>query len=268
MPAVLSPSLAADLLVPLVACGGFAVLLYVLLVWDATRPYSYSASDGQIGLKVVLYTFLLLGILVAAEGLNGVFHFFVTLNDASRLKSGIAGAATGGGTLLLLGLFVLPRTNWKVFPKSTRAALGAAALTSGFTVIAAIHDTLVRVLTSAPWEQTSGSMTRVVAFGPITFVSFVLLGKLSQWSGIESYATVARQLVTPVADHAPPSAAAAGIPTTGHPAVVYPSVSVSAAPTVAQPVSGSQVAQAEHAGHAVLPPPHRAATGGRARSPG
>jgi hypothetical protein len=65
-------------LVFLFGAPSWLVLSYFFLVWDARQPQSATASDGQIGIKLVGMFLLLIGLGIAAGGLASLLHYLLS----------------------------------------------------------------------------------------------------------------------------------------------------------------------------------------------
>src|SRR5690606_13723206 len=74
----------------------FLVGAYFFAIWDARRPDA--EEDGQIGIKVVLYTLAIAALAVAAGGANTLLHYLVSgaKTGTPAIKSGLSGLVSGG----------------------------------------------------------------------------------------------------------------------------------------------------------------------------
>src|SRR5262245_43379806 len=113
---------------PMAASLGATLVLafYFFVTWEARRPESPSKADGQIGLKVALYTFFVVAIGFGAMGLARVLHYMLSGADTGTgsLKAGLAALLIGATVTVMVWKGLLPRTNDPQFPKTSRLAYG------------------------------------------------------------------------------------------------------------------------------------------------
>jgi hypothetical protein len=196
---------------------GFGALLilafYFFLIWDARRADSPSHGDGQVGLKVTLYTFYLVAIGYGAMGLVEVLHYLLSGADTgtANLKSGLAGVLAGGVVTVMVWKGLLPRTNHTQYPKAERLAYGTLAATGGVALIGALVTLIDAVIVWPSWLQVSGALARVIVLGLITTLSLLRFGRMSGW--------VAPQPPPPPPHHPPQGY---GGPPPGYPPQGYP----------------------------------------------
>lgn len=162
----------------------FLAFAYFFLVWDARRPESPNKDDGQIGLKLVLYFFILVGIGFAAGGLATLLNYLLsgTKVGTPALKQGLAGILAGVIPIFAAAVVLLPRTNYRQHAKAGRMFYGYLAATGGYLALLSLQGVVQQLIMSAPWASTSGQIANLIVFAGIGFFAVARLGSLSSWS--------------------------------------------------------------------------------------
>jgi hypothetical protein len=157
-----------------------AVMIYFVLVWDARRPDSPAAKDEQIGLKTVGAALTLVGVMMAAGGLQSLLHLLLTFDDfMDRLKATLPDLIVGSFVTILAAFVLVPKTNANEFPKSKRLTAGAIALAAGTISVAALADLARKLIAWAPWSSVADTATLLIVAGGLFGVGMMALGKLS-----------------------------------------------------------------------------------------
>jgi hypothetical protein len=157
-----------------------AVIIYFVLLWDARRPNSPAAQDDQIGLKTIGAALTLVGVLMAAGGLQSVVHVLLTFTDfLDRLKAALPDLVVGGFVTILAAFVLVPKTNAAQFPKSKRLTAGAIALGAGTTSVSALADVLRRVINWSSWSPVADAVSLLAVTGVLFAAGMIALGKLS-----------------------------------------------------------------------------------------
>ena len=156
---------------------------YFFLTWDAQRADSPNRGDGQIGLKVALYAFLLVAVAIGSFGLSRLLHYVLSGADTGtdRLKSGMAALLTGGLALLMVSKGLLPRTNDAQFPKAARLAYGTLAALAGVSAIGAVFALLYDCLVWQSWVDVAGALSDTLVLALVTTISLLRFGRMSGW---------------------------------------------------------------------------------------
>jgi hypothetical protein len=162
----------------------FLVLAYFFLVWDARKADSPNKDDGQIGLKLVLYFFIIIGVGFAAGGISTLLNYLLsaTKTGTPALKSGLAGLIAGVVPIFAVAVVLLPRTNYRSHTKAGRASYGYLAAIGGFMALLSLQGLVTQLIMSAPWAITSGQLANLIVFAGIGFFALFRLGSLSSWS--------------------------------------------------------------------------------------
>jgi hypothetical protein len=162
----------------------FLAFAYFFLVWDARRADSPNKDDGQIGLKLVLYFFILVGIGFAAGGLTTLLNYLLTGTKAGTpaLKQALAGILAGVVPIFAWTVVLLPRTNYRQHAKAGRMFYGFLAASGGYLALLSFQDVVSQLIMSMPWASTSEHIANLIVFAGIGFFAVARLGSLSSWS--------------------------------------------------------------------------------------
>lgn len=162
----------------------FLVGAYFFAIWDARRPDA--DADGQIEIKVVLYTLAIAALAVAAGGANTLLHYLFSgaKTGTPAIKSGLAGLVAGGLILAGIALAMLPRTNMLERPKVSRLALGFVGAVAGSVAILSFSLFVNMMINGggAAWAEKSAPLALFVTYGGLAFVAINKLGALSGWT--------------------------------------------------------------------------------------
>lgn len=196
----------------------FLAIAYFYLVWDARRSESPNKDDGQIGLKLALYAFIIIGIGFASGGLATVLHYALSgaKTGTGFLKAGLAHLIGGVVPIFAVAVVLLPRTNYRQYPKAARLAYGFLAAFYVASALGLLDGLVTNLIQSADWAgTTSGSLARLIVYAGIGFFSLFRLGALSGWS--------APARPTPMApSHSQGYPQGGGYPPQGYPPQGYP----------------------------------------------
>jgi hypothetical protein len=201
-----------------IGAPAFLAFAYFFLVWDARRADSPNKDDGQIGLKLALYFFIIVGVSFAASGLAKVLHYALSgaKTGTPELKAGLAGLIAGVVPIFAVAVAFLPRTNYRQYTKAARMAYGFLAAFGVFVALQSLNDLVSQLIQSSPWPTTSGALASLVVFSGIGFFALFRLGSLSGWS-----APVRPQPMAPSHSQGYPPQGG-GYPPQGYPPQGYP----------------------------------------------
>ena len=161
----------------------FFVGAYFFAVWDARREGA--EVDGQIGLKLVLYTLIIGALGVAVGGADTLLHYMVSgaKTGTPAIKAGVAGLAAGGLVLAGLVMMMLPRTNNGDHPKILRMTLGYVAAISGSAAIIFFSLFVTSmIMGGGSWAGKSGMLAHFITYGAVGYLALNKLGGLSGWT--------------------------------------------------------------------------------------
>ena len=167
------------------AAAAVLILGYFYIVWARRKDESSNKEDGQVGLKIVLYTLLLVSLGVAADAVNGILGWLMAgaKGGSQPIKVGLASLVAGGAGLVVVLLVLLPRTNTKEFPQTERFAAGSVAVVSGIAVVMQLNALLVALLGGQGWRGGAAphAGTLLVA-GALAFLAITRFGTMSDWT--------------------------------------------------------------------------------------
>ena len=156
---------------------------YFFVTWDSHRADSPNRADGQIGLKVALYTFFLVAVAFGAIGLARLIHYLLSgaVTGTDSLKSGLAALLTGGMSMLVVWKGLLPRTNDAQFPKAARLAYGTLGAVTGAAAIGALFVLLYQFLVWQDWRAVSGALSDALVATIISIIALAKFGRMCGW---------------------------------------------------------------------------------------
>jgi hypothetical protein len=162
----------------------FAAAAYFYLVWDRSRTDSTSKGDNQLGLKVVIYSLLMVALGLAVSGLTDVLVFLLSgAKNKLQIKEGLGHLLSGGALFVAVFLLLLPRSNTKEFPKTERFAVGYVALVAGIAAFLAFDGLLSGLFSSAPWKtHNAGNFGTLIVSGALAFFALFRFGQMSSWT--------------------------------------------------------------------------------------
>jgi hypothetical protein len=162
----------------------FLAFAYFFLVWDSRRADSPNKDDGQIGLKLVLYFFIIIGIGFAAGGIATLLGYLLSgaKVGTSVLKQGLAGILSGVVPIFAVAVVLLPRTNYLQYTRAARLSYGYLAAVGGFVALQSLQRVVSLLIMSDPWASTSGQIAHLLVFGGVAGFALSRLGSLSSWS--------------------------------------------------------------------------------------
>ena len=168
-----------------VAAAAVLVLGYFYIFWDKRKDDSACKEDGQVGLKLVLYTLMIVSLAIATGGVDGILSWLLAgaKGGSGPIKLGLANLAAGGGGVVVVLLVLLPRTNAKDYPQAERFAAGAVAIVASIATVVSLNAMLTALLGGAGWRtggaQAAGSL---VVAGGLAFLSVSRFGSMSGWT--------------------------------------------------------------------------------------
>lgn len=171
--------------------GSFAVFLlgYFYIFWDRRRDQSINASDSQVGLKLVLYTLLLVSLGLAIGAIEDILGYILAAGrnplgekGAGPLKMGIASLVAGGVGVAAIMFACLPLTNAREYPQVERFAVGAVALVAGLATVLGLEDTLQSFFGKTPgWPPKAHALASFLVSTGLAVLAIIRFGSLSGW---------------------------------------------------------------------------------------
>lgn len=158
---------------------------YFFVFWERRRDDSPLKGDDQVGLKLGLFTLLIVALGYATGGLVSVLWYLLSGTKAGSglIKSGIASLLAGGIGFAAISFLFLPRTNAKEFDRVERFAVGGVAIASGALALSALNGLLGGLFTSADWKfVTAQDFATLLVYGALFFLTLMRFGQLSGWT--------------------------------------------------------------------------------------
>ena len=183
----------------LLIAGSVAVLTlgYFYLFWDRRKDDSPNKDDGQVGIKLALFTMLLVGLGIAAGGVETILGYVLAgaknvtgQRNAGPIKAGIASLVAGGAGMAAVIFLFLPRTNAKDYPQAERFAVGAVAVLAGIATVLGLEAMLKGFFGALPgWPPKAYALANLLVAGGVAFLAINRLGALSGWQAPSKAAT-------------------------------------------------------------------------------
>ncbi|WP_428264513.1 hypothetical protein [Haliangium sp.] len=168
---------------------GLLSLGYFYLFWDRRRDDSLNREDGQVGLKLVLYTLLLISLGLAAGAIESILGYLLSgaknaqgAKGSGPIKWGIASLVAGGAGVAAVFFVFLPRTNAKEYPQAERFAWGIASLVAGVSTVLGLNATLQGFFGRLPgWPLKAHALASLLVAGGLAFWAIMRFGAMSGW---------------------------------------------------------------------------------------
>ncbi len=161
----------------------FVALGYFFILLDR-RDDRPSKDDKQIGSKLVLWSFILAGIVGVLTGIDSIIVFILGgfKGGFARVKFPLAGILSGGAVAGAFGMMFLPRTNNATAQQVERYALGVLALGTGLMAIMSLNGLIVGIFAGGKWDQLSSTLAHLVVYGAAAAFSLMRHGAASGWT--------------------------------------------------------------------------------------
>jgi len=171
--------------IPIAVAVTFIGASYFIITIDRTRENSPSKEDTQVGIKLVLWAFIIAGIGLAAAGLNSILSFALGgfKGGSMMIRAALAPIVVGAGTVVMFGLVLLPKTNNATMKQPERYAFGVIGFVYGIQALFELTQVINGVFVSASWGQISSGLSGGVIHGAIGFMAIIMLGSKSGWAG-------------------------------------------------------------------------------------
>ncbi len=162
------------------ALPAFALVGYLLILLDRRREDSISKGDGQVGIKLVLCSFILFGVLSVSAGVALLLSFVLSgFGDTGQLKQAFAGIVAGGvvgGAAFALGF---RRTNADKHAQVSRFATGAVGLAAGLIAASAFVGLINALFLGGGWAGIRGNLSPLVTYGALGVFAIMTHARLS-----------------------------------------------------------------------------------------
>jgi hypothetical protein len=159
------------------------VVGYLYIAIDRNRANSTTKDDTQVGIKLVLFALTMVGIGLAAGGLQSILGYALGgfKGGGGPLKLYLPPVIVGAVVVLVMLLALLPRTNAATQKQPERFFLGILALVYGGASILSLNTLLQAVFTSAGWPAMAGAIASLVVNAAIGFMALIRFGAVSGW---------------------------------------------------------------------------------------
>ncbi len=171
--------------IPILAAFLYIGASYFIITLDRTRANSPSKDDTQVGIKLVIWAFVIAGLGEAAAGIDSILSFVLGgfRGGSLMLRAALGPVVVGAGVVVVFGIVFLGKTNNATQKQPERYALGMIGFL-GFSIALLQLTMVIRgVFVSASWNDISGGISGGIVFGGIGFMAILMLGSRSGWSG-------------------------------------------------------------------------------------
>jgi hypothetical protein len=172
-------------MIPIAIAIAFVGVSYFIITLDRARANSPSKDDTQVGIKLVLWGLTLAGVGMVAGGVEVLLSWALGLfkGGAGAIKVALPPIIVGAGTVVLMMLAFLPKTNNATMKQVERFAYGLIGLVYGAQAIFGINKILFGVFNSVSWAEISGGLASTLVNGALGFLAIIMLGSKSGWTG-------------------------------------------------------------------------------------
>lgn len=161
----------------------YFIFVYWYILRDRKREGSDNADDGHLGLKLILYWFLVVTLFFAVSGFNTILGYLLMgAPHKNLLLGGLGELIAGGGLFTAIFLLLLPRSNYKDYPRVERFAVGFIAAAAGMMTVFAIRSFLKGLFTGADWKSSNApQFATMISYGAVAFLALIRYGQMSSW---------------------------------------------------------------------------------------
>jgi len=163
----------------------FVIFGYWFLVFFDRREDRASKDDKQLGTKLVLWGFILGGVIGVLGGADQLVSFVFSgfKGGFPAIKGALAGIVSGALVAGAFGILFLPRTNNATQPQIERFSMGLLGLGTGLAAIAALSALISSVFFAKGWRtDIAPNLSHLAVFGAAAGFAVLRHGKLSGWS--------------------------------------------------------------------------------------
>ncbi len=171
--------------IPIAIAVVFIGASYFIITLDRTRANSPSKDDTQVGIKLVIWAFIIAGVGLAAGGVDMILSFALGgfKGGSMMIRAALGPIIVGAGVVVLFGVVFLAKTNNATAKQPERYALGLMGFAYGIQALFEFTQVIGGVFVSASWADISGGLAGGVIHGAIGFMAILMLGARSGWSG-------------------------------------------------------------------------------------
>ncbi len=182
--------------IPIAVAVLFIGASYFIITLDRTRANSPSKDDTQVGIKLVIWAFIIAGLGLAAAGIDSILSFVLGgfKGGSLMLRAALGPVVVGAGVVVLFGIVFLGKTNNATQKQPERYALGTIGFVYGIQALFELTQVISGVFVSASWAEISGGLAGGVVHGAIGFLAILMLGARSGWTGPAPPSRVMQQM--------------------------------------------------------------------------
>jgi len=172
-------------LIPIAIAVIYIGASYFIITLDRTRANSPSKDDTQVGIKLVIWAFIIAGVGLTAAGVDSILSFALGgfKGGSLAIRAALAPIIVGAGVVVLFGIVFLGKTNNGTQKQPERYALGMMGFVYGIQALFELTQVINGVFVSATWGDISGGLAGGVIHGAIGFLAILMLGARSGWTG-------------------------------------------------------------------------------------
>lgn len=163
----------------------FVTFLYMIMIFWDRRENRPSKDDAQMGTKLVLWGFILAGVIGVLGGADQLISFVFSgfKGGFGAIKGALSGIVSGAVIAGAFGLLFLPRTNNATQPQIERYAMGLLGLGTGIVAIGSLSALISSVFFARGWRtDIAPNLSHLAVFGAAAGFAVLRHGKLSGWT--------------------------------------------------------------------------------------
>ena len=165
---------------PAMALPAFAVLGYFFILLDRRRDDSLSKGDGQVGIKLILVSFVLFGLMSVAGGIVELLNFILGgFKNTPGLKMAFASIVAGGGVGGAAFALGFRRTNADKHEQVTRYATAVVGLGAGLMAALSFVGLINNLFGGGGWEGIRSTLAPLVTYGALGVLAIITHARLS-----------------------------------------------------------------------------------------
>lgn len=158
---------------------------YLVVTLDRSRPTSPSKDDTQVGIKLIIWAFVIAGLGFAAGGVDAILSYALGgfRGGSLPLRAALGPLVVGAGITVVFGIVLLGKTNNATHKQPERYALGVIGLYFGILALVEITQVISAVFVAASWGEISSGFAGSLVHGALGILAIVMLGGRSGWTG-------------------------------------------------------------------------------------
>jgi hypothetical protein len=169
---------------PIALASLFVAGGYFVVTIDRTRANSPSKDDTQVGIKLVIWGMIILGLGLASTGVVMLVAMMLSgfKGLVDTIKIALPYIIVGAGSIVLFAFALLPKTNNATNKQVERYALGLLATFYGIQGMLGLTKILGGVFAFS-WSSISAGLPASIVDLAIGLMALLMLGSRSGWTG-------------------------------------------------------------------------------------